>query len=201
MDERIIQLRDERAALIETFRKRFDKAVMETQEQVDAIDERIAALMTDEKSIPVVFMHYEDKERVESEGRLLLSDDEERNRFFRFCIGYHKELDEYTPFYHIHDHYPYNPHKIEKSLDIRAGAYRNLFVDDYVYKTVNGELAVKFGNLKMDSWNTAYECVLTTEAHANPFSSTATLISVDHRKVQRYEGNAWYHRNRIIGEY
>lgn len=139
-------------------------------------------------------------EKVRKQGRVILSDDAEKNRFFLFCIGYNGDLEEYTSIYHIHDHYPYSPHKIRKSLDIYGGAYRNQFVDDYVYLTANGELGIKYGNKKRGS-NTLFDCVLTSNMSASPFNHNATLISVNRKKVQRYEGSMWYHTNRIVGEY
>lgn len=198
---KIEDLRNERNDLVEKFQKRIDYAKKSTQDRMDVICNEIDKLMNTDNSIEVSFMQYVNGKKVVKSGRVILSDDEEKNRFFRFCIGFHDMLDEYTPFYHIHDHYPFSPHKIEKSLDIFEGTYRNQFVDDYVYTTANDELAIKYGNLKVDSWFTNYNCVLTTSVHANPFSSSPALISQNHKEVERYEGNRWFDTNRIVGSY
>lgn len=169
-----------------------------TQSQIDELKAKGEYLFRYTKKADGMYDH---TEKILKQGRVILSDDDEKNRFFLFCIGYHKYLDEYTPFYHIHDHYPCYPHKIQNSLDIYEGTYKNQFVDDFVYTTANGELAIKYGNKRVDSWNTAYDCVLTTSINANLFSNSPALISKNRKEVQRYEGNRWYHTNRMIGSY
>lgn len=171
-----------------------------TQEQIDGMKANGKVIL------PCDYIHKSDgfyyhQEKVEKTGRLILSDNEEHNRFFRFCVGYQKHLDEYTPFYHVHDHFPYYPHRIYKSQDILWGAYINQFVDDFVYGCSSGEVGIKLGDLKIDSLNKEYDCVLVNKVHANLFNSKPSLISKNHKEVICYEGEQWYHSNRKVGEY
>lgn len=193
---RISKLMNDENSIEVTF-MRYD-TIRYTKEQVDELKAKGVDTFYYKEKADGYFYH---NERVEKKGRVILSDNDEHNRFFLFAIGFHKHLCEYTPFYHIHDHYPHWVHRIYKSLDIIEGAYINQFVDDYVYNCNHGELGIMFGNMKIDSWNTDYNCVLTSSVHANGFSICPALISKNHKEVIRYEGEAWYHTNRKVGEY
>lgn len=197
-------LREKRNELAKMFRKNYEDATQETQDAMEAICAEIDTLMDDD-CIEVEFHKFdqdvENPQRIISKGRIIPSANEEYNKFFRFAIGYMNKVSEYTPVIHAHDHYPYR-RKVEHSFDFMQGAYKNQFVDDFVYKTAQGEMGIKLGNLKKNCYHTLYNEVLTTLA-ARPvdFGSTCVaLITEGMKDVIRYEGERWYNTNRKIGE-
>lgn len=197
-------LREKRNELVKKFNKNYADATQETQDAMEAICAEIETLM-DNDCFEVEFHKFDqalnNPQRIITKGKIIPSANEEYNKFFRFAIGYMNKVAEYTPIIHAHDHYPYR-RKIEHSFDFLQGAYKNQFVDDFVYKTAHGEMAIKLGDIKMNCYHTLPHEVLTTLA-ARPIdfgSTSVTLITEGMKAVIWYEGERWYNNNRKIGE-
>lgn len=202
--QKAFSLREKREEIVQKFRKEYESATQETQDELEKVCKEIESLM-DEDCFCVEFHSFDqarEPKRIIKNGRIIPSEKEEYNKFFAFAIQFRNKFDEFTPVIHVHDHYPYRVHKIEHSLDFLQGAYKNQFVDDFVYETVEGEMAIRLGNLKMNAWNTLYDEVFTTlDARPTFFGSYgATILTRGRKEVWWYEGEAWYHSNRKLGE-
>ena len=189
-------LREKRNDLAEKFRKNQECAVQETQSQFELICDEIESLMDDD-CIDVEFHCYDqslkDPQRIVTKGKIIPSANEEYNRLFRFAVNYRNKVQEYTSVMHVH---LYPTKRLENSIGLIKGAYRNQFVDDFVYETASVEMGIRIGNLKMNCYHTLYDEVIA------PIESIhgTTIVTRERKTVVWYEGNSWYHTNRDIGE-
>ena len=199
--QRAFELRTERDNLAEKFRKLREYACKQTQNKLDEICNEIESL-ADDSCVTAKFLwySYDDKTRETTEHvercKIIPSDNEDFNKFFVWCLKKMEYLDKWSPVYHVHDRFPYS-RRIKNSLDIYEAVKTNLFVDDFVYKTWDGNIAICLGNIKQNPWHTRHNCCLTSNGH--PIAHLTAYIWRD-GKVYEYFSCMGYADEKKIGE-
>lgn len=201
--EKLFELKKQRDELAEKFRKLYSYARQETQDELEKICNEIKSL-SDKTFIPAKTLRYKYDETTRETSKIVEdvlivpSKNEKFNNFFRWAIDYMEYLDKWTPVYHVRNHYPYS-RRIKNSLDIYGAAYENLFVDDFVYTTTNGNLGLCIGSIKMDPWNTNFGCCLTGNVHANILGNTEYLLC-EKGVIKKCFSCFSYHDERTVGK-
>ena len=181
----IYKLRIERNDLVESFKKSPSK---EIHDEIQRISSEIESLIVRDSCIKAryldkkkVFYTEEDYlritgenpaekynfhnfgneryriERKEKDALIIPSENKRMNEFFKVAVSYCPNLSEFSLFYHVF-HRP--KRTLEKCLDITEGSFRNLFVEDFVYKTDEENFCVQFGDIG-PRYHTDYNAVLS----------------------------------------